>query len=405
MYPATFKEKFPCGRGFEWERKGNYFHKKLMSSRQISLESLEWLEFMQLDKRFVNLNGEKCNIVHGWNSQEVKIDKFYVDGFVEVDQQTYVLEYMGCHFHACDKCKNPLGRKRENFEKIKFFDSLKNVIVIRISSCEWLEIRKNINFESKISPILRENKLHHSDFLEMLRNDKLYGFGVVDIVATSRAQKFLDINFPPILKKQEIFFNDLPNWMSKCVDPKTFPRSTIIQAMSADKLLLHTELIKFYIQNGFFILDCHIFFEYQGEKCFKKVHDTVYHARVDATKNNDKLKATAIKLVSNSMYGRFLLNPKKFSRTKLMTLKGFEKYKKSITFKRSRAMSENFIEITRGVSTYVEKYPIHCGLTVLHLSKLILLEFIIFIYDHLRENSFEFIYSGKLNWFLKSEES
>ena len=48
MYPTTFREKFPCGIGFEWTRTiGGKLEKKLMTTRKISMESLEWLDYMQ----------------------------------------------------------------------------------------------------------------------------------------------------------------------------------------------------------------------------------------------------------------------------------------------------------------------------------------------------------------------
>ena len=48
MYPTTFKEKFPCGLGFEWSPTySNRFTKKLMTKRKVSIESLEWLDYMQ----------------------------------------------------------------------------------------------------------------------------------------------------------------------------------------------------------------------------------------------------------------------------------------------------------------------------------------------------------------------
>ena len=52
MYPATFGEKFPTGIGFEWTptSKGVEFTKKLMTGRKISLESLQWLDYMQKEK-------------------------------------------------------------------------------------------------------------------------------------------------------------------------------------------------------------------------------------------------------------------------------------------------------------------------------------------------------------------
>ena len=51
MYPTTFQEKFPCGVGFEWSPAfSNRFSKKLMTKRKISMESLEWLDYMQQDR-------------------------------------------------------------------------------------------------------------------------------------------------------------------------------------------------------------------------------------------------------------------------------------------------------------------------------------------------------------------
>ena len=46
MYPTTFKEKFPCGLGYEWALKNNRLSKKLMTTSKVSMESLQWLDFM-----------------------------------------------------------------------------------------------------------------------------------------------------------------------------------------------------------------------------------------------------------------------------------------------------------------------------------------------------------------------
>ena len=66
---------------------------------------------------------------------------------------------------------------------------------------------------------------------------------------------------------------------------------------------------------------------------------------------------------------------------------------KASTFKSGKQVSENFYEVTRNQSTITEKYPIHCGTTILHLSKLILLNFVKFLDDFLIRDSFEIVYS------------
>ena len=89
-------------------------------------------------------------------------------------------------------------------------------------------------------------------------------------------------------------------------------------------------------------------------------------------------------------------NPQKFTKTMLTTERGFNKWSKHRLFKEARKVSDNYYEITKKTSEIVEKYPIHCGTAILHMSKLILLEFVKFLGDFLIEGSFELVYSGKI---------
>ena len=98
MYVSTYREEMPTGRGLEWITDGSHFKKKLIAPKQISLASLEWLEYMNHDPRFVDKNGVRQFIQHGWSSAEVKVENYPVDGFVAVDGKNYILEFDGCYF-------------------------------------------------------------------------------------------------------------------------------------------------------------------------------------------------------------------------------------------------------------------------------------------------------------------
>ena len=250
------------------------------------------------------------------------------------------------------------------------------------------------DYKPQISPILWKNYIRADDFLDLVREGCLYGFAIVDIIATEDANKFLEINWPPILKKDTINFDDLPDWMQLNADKKTFPRETIVQSMCGQEILLHTSLIEFYLNNGFEIVKIYSFFEYEGKECFKKVYETVYNARVEATKLKDNQKAMANKLCANAMYGQMLLNPLKFTKSRVTTLKGFKTSRKKMSFKNGRQLSDNLFEVTSVSNNAKEKYPIVCGHTVLHLSKLILMKFVLFLHDFLKPNCFELIYTG-----------
>jgi len=114
MYPSCFREDMPCGRGFEWEENNGHFIKKLMTNQKISLVSIQWLGHMESDERFINRDGRRCKIITGWNSEEVKVGKYSLDGYCEVDGRKYALEFDGCRWHGCDRC----GQPPENYENI-----------------------------------------------------------------------------------------------------------------------------------------------------------------------------------------------------------------------------------------------------------------------------------------------
>ena len=105
MYPCTFKEKFPCGRGYEWTLKKNVMEKRLLVDDKISHDSVEWFDYMQFDNRLVDKKGKRCRLISGWNSREVKIGPYIVDGYSQVDEKTYIFEFNGCFFHGCPICK------------------------------------------------------------------------------------------------------------------------------------------------------------------------------------------------------------------------------------------------------------------------------------------------------------
>ena len=80
----------------------------------------------------------------------------------------------------------------------------------------------------------------------------------------------------------------------------------------------------------------------------------------------------------------------------ITTEKGFKKQSKELSFQRGHQVSDNFYELSKNKKKIIEMYPIHCGLTVLHYSKLILMEFVMFLHDFLEENTFELMYSGNI---------
>ena len=268
----------------------------------------------------VDKSGNRVRIQHGWNSKEMIFGRYSVDGYAEVDGKKLIFEYDGCKFHDCKLCDREMLFKRDETERNKFLASLPNTTIIRETECVWMEKKKILKYEPEISPILMLNKVYPEQMLHLLKENKLYGFMVIDISSTENAKKFLDLNWPPILMKTMVEYTDLPDWMKPNVDEKDFPTEQIVQSMHAKEILLHTRLIQFYLENGFQVEKIYKFFEYEPSPCFDRVFSTVYEARVQATETKDDLKATAVKLVSNSMYGS-MLTVSKNDGSKILDLK------------------------------------------------------------------------------------
>ena len=96
MYVSTYNKDMPCGLGIEWKLEKGGFSKNLMTDQSISMGSIEWIDFMNNDPRFIDSSGKRQFIQSGWTGIEIKIGTYPVDGYVKVDDQIYALQFDGC---------------------------------------------------------------------------------------------------------------------------------------------------------------------------------------------------------------------------------------------------------------------------------------------------------------------
>ena len=94
-------------------------------------------------------------------------------------------------------------------------------------------------------------------------------------------------------------------------------------------------------------------------------------------------------------YGKLIQNPRKYTNTKLVDGKRLKAYTKKSNCLRYTE-HKGVVEVQMKPKTIREDYPIHVGNTVLHLSKLIMLKYVLFLYEYLEKDSFSLIYTGKI---------
>ena len=79
-----------------------------------------------------------------------------------------------------------------------------------------------------------------------------------------------------------------------------------------------------------------------------------------------------------------------------MGLDEFPNAMKRPNFKSSNETADEhgnvFTEISSSKKTITDNRPVHVGVTILMLSKLLLLEFVFFIYDHVQKGAFRNVY-------------
>ena len=178
-----------------------------------------------------------------------------------------------------------------------------------MSECKWLKVDKT-KYTSSISPFIYKRRLSKNHLLQAILDDTIYGFILCDIEPdnnSSLSQKFIKLGWLPVIRRDEIMIDDLSSNMRCRVDKRNFPYSTLIQAMHGEKVLFHTELVKFYLSNGFKITKIYEFYEYEGNHCFQKFYNQLYESRVKATIEKDETKSNVQKLVGNSSYGQTIM--------------------------------------------------------------------------------------------------
>ena len=89
-------------------------------------------------------------------------------------------------------------------------------------------------------------------------------------------------------------------------------------------------------------------------------------------------------------------NPEKFTKNVLCGKRKHDEKKRKPTYIDSCQLTDLTYEVTETITKIKEVYPIHVGNTILHLSKLLMAEFITFLEKFLKEQSFRLIYSGEV---------
>ena len=219
-----------------------------------------------------------------------------------------------------------------------------------------------------------------NEIIQNVLNDKLFGFFEVDIEVPEQKRKRFS-EFCPLFVISEVSEEQIPQHMKdyKINTGRKMIKNNkkLLGVMKAEKILLYSPLLKWYLNHGLQVTKIHRYISYTSGRPFKWFPEEVSSARraADQDKNKKQLGDTA-KLKGNSFYGKMIENLEKHISTKFTTdEKLIDKIFRSPFFEDLEEINAGVFEVRQRKRQVTITRPYQCGIAVYQLAKLRMLEF------------------------------
>ena len=216
--------------------------------------------------------------------------------------------------------------------------------------------------------------------IQNVLNDKLFGFFQVEIEVPEQLRKHFS-EFSPLFILDEVPEEQIPQHMKdyqiNTGRKKIKNNKKLLGVMKAEKILLYSPLLKWYLNHGLQVTKIHRYISYTSSRPFAWFPEEVSSARraADNDKNKKQLGDTA-KLKGNSFYGKMIENLEKHISTKFTTdEKLIDKIFRSPFFEDLEEISNGVFEVRQRKRQVTITRPYQCGIAVYQLAKLRMLEF------------------------------
>ena len=228
--------------------------------------------------------------------------------------------------------------------------------------------------------VFQANPEEKDELIQNVLNDKLFGFFQVDIEVPEQLRKRFS-EFSPLFILSEVPEDQIPQHMQdykiNTGRKKVKNNKKLLGVMKAEKILLYSPLLKWYLNHGLQVTKIHRYISYTPGRPFKWFPEEVSSARRAA--NNDKNKkqlGDTAKLKGNSFYGKMIENLEKDMNTKFTTNeKLIDEIFRSPFFDDLEEISEGVFEVRQRKRQVTITRPYQCGIAVYQLAKLRMLEF------------------------------
>lgn len=207
-----------------------------------------------------------------------------------------VYQYHGCFFHGCQECFSAVNYDRETpptnwksfndrlaaTKKTEEYILEQGYKLSTMWECSWKALSSREKPVNKYHYTGEEKfRLTETEILSMIKSGLFFGAIEVDIsVPEHLKQKFSEMT--PIFKNVEVTVDDIGDYMKKHLEDsgKAFkPTKYLVGSMFADKILLITPLLRWYLNHGLVVSKIHHTIQFKPIKCFKRFADQVSNDR------------------------------------------------------------------------------------------------------------------------------
>ena len=381
LYPSTFNQCFPTG--FYVRRFAPHFWARNTSKRHEDM--FMWMNYLS--------RKHNIHIQHARNSQsEVKIGKYYVDG-LSVENKT-IFEFDSCYYHCdtCDICKQADSEIRQQRairtkERAEFIRK-SGYQLVTITDHEFdalVESDKDLAdfIHSKLPPFYRDfggaRAFTTESIIQYVKEGRVFGFLEVDIhIPEDKYEKFHEMSplYCTVPVDPEHWGDHMLNIArEQSIDLKS--RRLLVGGMKAEKILLASPLLEYYLSEGLVVTHIYQIIEYAAETPFKSFLTQVTEARRRGDLDPSKvIIGDTYKLLANSSYGSLLMSREKHKNIKyFVSPERVQLYQNKPNFHATERLADDLFEVKMSKRSITENLPVHLGVYILQLAKLHMLRF------------------------------
>ncbi len=336
---------------------------------------------------------------------EKRVGKYLMDGFCPATNTLF--EFEGCyhHGHQCYLTRQITDERwlkerddkyKKTMEKIEYVKNQGYNVEV-MWECDFKkvqnkpEVKETIEqgrpkFYKRYPRTVSEERL-----LQAVRQDDIFGMLEVDIRVPERWPKGMEKSMTPyeyfqemspLFCNAEIPFEAFGPHMQEHVEKNGLsknPRKLLVGGMKAEKMLIATPLLRWYLEHGMEVTCVHEVIEFQGQRCFESFVRDVTAARRMGDVNKDTLMiGETFKVVGNSGYGSLCLDKTKHRQVKYV--QGEHAAGRLVNdplFRKMECISQEdmYYEVELAKPNITLDIPIQLAYIILQYAKLRMLEF------------------------------